>query len=288
MRPPVYMLAIDHRWQWEQWCDANSIDRSRIPTVKELAAESFLESRRRSAAVQASGALLVDLTYGRTAFDAVRQAGAVVGTPAERAGAFPLEWTDGFDQALPGAFVKVLVRHRSDLAPAIVSNQRERLLDLQRWCADARKTLVLEVLITAATGEEADFDAAGRPRLLAEYIRESYAAGLVPPYWKIEGMPDRASLATVDEAIRVVEGPRQLILGKGAGMETIRDWFRAAAGASTAAGFAIGRTVYFEPAGDWLRGRISRQDAMVRIGENYETVITAWESSHGPAPPGTP
>src|SRR5687768_421924 len=97
MRQPVYMLAIDHRWQWEEWCDANSVDRSRIPEVKELAADSFLESRRRSDEVQTSGALLVDLTYGRTAFDIVRRAGAVVGTPAERAGAFPLEWTDVFE-----------------------------------------------------------------------------------------------------------------------------------------------------------------------------------------------
>ena len=109
MRQPVYMLAIDHRWQWEEWCDANGVDRSRIPSAKELAAEAFLESRRRSTAVQASGALLVDLTYGRTAFDTVRDAGAVVGTPAERAGAFPLEWTDIFERSLPGAFVKVLV-----------------------------------------------------------------------------------------------------------------------------------------------------------------------------------
>ena len=66
------MLAIDHRWQWEEWCDANQVGRSRISEVKELAAESFLDSRRRSATVRASGALLVDLTYGRAAFDAVR------------------------------------------------------------------------------------------------------------------------------------------------------------------------------------------------------------------------
>jgi 5-dehydro-2-deoxygluconokinase len=281
MRQPVYMLAIDHRWQWEEWCDAHGVERSRISEVTQLGAEAFFEARRRSDAVRASGALLVDLTYGRTAFDAVHAAGAVVGTPAEKAGAFPLEWTDTFEGALPGAFVKVLVRHRSDLAPTVVDSQRNRLLDLQRWCAGAGKTLVLEVLIAPAAGEEANFDAAGRPHLLAEYIRQSYTVGLVPPYWKIEGMPDRASVGVVDAAIREVDGPRQLILGKGAGMEAVRVWFNAAAGAPTAAGFAIGRTVYFEPAGDWLLGRITRDEAVSRIVANYVAVVSAWEQSQG-------
>lgn len=277
MHQPVYMLAIDHRWQWEEWCDANGVDRPRIPSVKDLAAEAFLESRRRSMAVQASGALLVDLTYGRTAFEAVRDAGAVVGTPAEKAGAFPLEWTDVFERSLPGAFVKVLVRHRSDMEPAIVTRQREQLLELQRWCAAAGKTFVLEVLVSPAAGEAPHFDSAGRPQRLAEYIRNSYGAGLVPDFWKIEGMPDRESLQVVDAAIRLVEGPRQLILGKGAGMDAVRIWFNAAAGAPTAAGFAIGRTVYFEPASQWLLGSISREDAIAQIAGNYEAVIAAWE-----------
>ena len=278
MHQPVYMLAIDHRWQWEEWCDANSVDRSRIPSVKDLAAEAFLESRRRSTAAQTSGALLVDLTYGRTAFEAVREAGAVVGTPAEKAGAFPLEWTDVFERSLPGAFVKVLVRHRSDMETAIVTRQREQLLELQRWCAAAGKTFVLEVLVSPAAGEEPHFDSDGRPQRLAEYIRNSYDIGLVPDFWKIEGMPDRKSLQVVDAAIRQVEGPLQLILGKGAGMDAVRIWFNAAAGAASAAGFAIGRTVYFEPASQWLLGSIAREEAIARIAGNYEAVIAAWET----------
>lgn len=275
------MLAIDHRWQWEEWCEANQGDRSRIPEIKLLGAEAFLDARRRSEAVRTRGALLVDLTYGRPAFELVRAAGAATATPAEKAGAFPLEWTDTFEAALPGDFVKVLVRHRGDLAPQIVTGQRERLLDLQRWCAAAGKTLVLEVLVSPVSGDEAGFDATGRPQLLADYIRRSYDAGLVPAYWKIEGMPDRASLSLVDEAIRQVDGPRQLILGKGAGMDAVRGWFAAAAGAPSAAGFAIGRTVYFEPAAEWVRGRLSREEAVARISANYDEVISAWQEVHG-------
>lgn len=283
MPQPIYMLAIDHRWQWEEWCDTNGADRSRIPDIKLLGAEAFLHARRHSEAVRRHGALLVDLTYGSSAFQMAREAGAATATPAEKAGAFPLAWTDAFDAALPGDFVKVLVRHRADLAPEVVTGQRDRLLELQRWCAAAGRTLVLEVLVSPVADEDATFDAHGRPQLLADYIRQSYAAGLVPPYWKIEGMPDRASVTLVDEAIREMDGPRQLILGKGAGMEAVRGWFAAAAGAPSAAGFAIGRTVYFEPSADWVRGRLSRNEALARITANYDGVISAWQETHGRA-----
>jgi 5-dehydro-2-deoxygluconokinase len=285
MQTPVYMLAIDHRWQWEEWCDANSVARTAIPAVKLLAAEAFLLSRSRSALVRVSGALLVDLTYGRDAFETARAAGAVTGTPAERAGAFPLEWTAPFDEALPGDFVKVLVRHRADVPPDVVSRQRQQLLELQDWCRSRRRTLVLEVLVSPGAGEvqNDEFEAHVRPRLLADYIDACYAIGLVPAFWKIEGMPDRAAFGVVEAAIRRVDGPRQLILGKGAGMDAVRRWFGVAAGAPTAAGFAIGRTVYFAPASEWLLGRLDRDAALARIAETYEEIVAAWEQCTGAA-----
>ena len=63
-------------------------------------------------------------------------------------------------------------------------------------------------------------------------------------------------------------------------MDAVGIWFRAAAGATTAAGFAIGRTVYFEPAAQWLLGKITREVAVAHIAGNYEAVIAAWQSSH--------
>ena len=279
MLEPIFMLAIDHRWQWEEWCDANGVERGRIAAIKSLAAEAFLRARDESESIRRTGALLVDLTYGRDAFDATTAAGAVVGNPAERAGAFPLEWTASFSEALPGRFAKVLVRHRSDVAVEIVEAQYRQLLELQQWCGVNDRPVVLEVLVAPAAGEDKDFDSGGRPRLLAEYIRGAYGRGVVPAYWKIEGMPDRASFVVVEEAIREVTGPRQLILGKGAGMDQVRQWFASAAGSGSAAGFAIGRTVYFDPAAEWAAGRLPREDAIARVVANYRAVIDAWTNS---------
>jgi 5-dehydro-2-deoxygluconokinase len=285
MAESIWMLAIDHRWQWEEWCDAAGVERGRIPAIKSLAAEAFLAARAGSAAIRASGALLVDLTYGSDAYEMARAAGVRLATPAERAGVFPLEWNGPFETSLPGQFVKVLVRHGSAVDPDVVASQRRKLLELHRWCNGAGRTLVLEVLVAPAAGEEQGFDADGRPRQLAAYIRESYAEGLVPAFWKIEGMPHRDALAIVDAAIREVIGPRQLILGKGAGLADVRRWFAAAAGAPTAAGFAIGRTVYFEPAGLWARGAMARDAAVSRIAQNYRDVIEAWQQAQAAQQP---
>jgi myo-inositol catabolism protein IolC len=33
----VYLLAADHRWPWEEWCDGRAIPRTRFAEVKRLA-----------------------------------------------------------------------------------------------------------------------------------------------------------------------------------------------------------------------------------------------------------
>ncbi len=276
---PVYMLAIDHRWQWVQWCDERRVDHARIREVKRLAADAFLLARRDSNDVLDFGVLLVDLVFGPEAFARARAGGGTAGNPAERAGVFPLEWTDTFDKALPGAFAKVLVRHREDLPPDVVEAQLTMLEDLQQWCSAKGKPLVLEVLVTGAT-EDAAFEREGRPRLLADYIRRAYARKIVPDYWKIEGVPDAEAMQIVDGAILEREGPRQLILGKGAGLETVGKWFESARGAASAAGFAIGRTVYWEPACEYLLGRAAADDAVHRMAANYLAVIELWRRAH--------
>src|SRR4051812_13808357 len=136
----VYMLAADHRWQWEEWCDARSIARARIPEVKQIAYDGFLRAHTQSAEVRESGALLIDAQYAAPVIASAAAAGLNVGTPAEKAGAFPLQWaTEPFSRALIGSFVKVLVRHRADDHAAIVQEQRDKLDALQAWCRAAGK-----------------------------------------------------------------------------------------------------------------------------------------------------
>jgi 5-dehydro-2-deoxygluconokinase len=276
-RERVYMLAADHRWQWEEWCDRSGVPRSRIAEVKTVAVEGFLRARERSEAVRRHGALLLDESYASAPIRRALEAGVVVGTPAEAAGVFPLRWArDPFWAALTGVFVKVLVRHRPDQPGDVQQAQRRLTLELQAWCREQGKPYVVEVLIPTAGESEAELDPR-RPAIQAELITAAYGAGLVPDFWKLEGTSDADGASLVDRAVAARAGSRLLVLGKGADVASVKGWFAAARRGATAAGFAIGRTVYWGPATRLLRGESNAEEAADAVAEGYLELISLWE-----------
>jgi myo-inositol catabolism protein IolC len=275
----VFMLASDHRWQWEAWCDAAGIGRPRIADVKLLVVEAFLQAREQSAAVRSAGALLLDAVYGAEAIGRARAAGVPAGTPVEKAGVFPLEWQqDPFHAGLPGnSFAKVLVRYRPEWDSDARHRQMDKLLDLQAWCRRARMPLLVEVVIMRQHEPEREFEEVGRPRLLASVIREAYSRTLEPDLWKIEGAGSAEGAAIVDEAIRERAGPRQIILGKGADTSVIASWFETAARLPSAVGFAIGRSVFWDPGTAYLLGTLPAAEASREMASRYLHLIEEWQ-----------
>ena len=276
----VYMLAADHRWQWEEFCDARALPRERIRDVKRLACDGFLLARERSAAVRDFGALLVDEQYASGVIADMLGAGLNVGTPAEKAGAVPLAWaTDPFSAALTGAFVKVLARYRTDDRAEVQTAQWAKLDALQQWCRDARKPLVLEVLVARTHEPEDEFEASGRPAMLARFIADAYRRGITPEFWKIEGTLAPQGARAIDAAIAAHPSCRQIILGKAADLSTIDRWFAACASSATASGFAIGRSVFWEPSAAFLTDRMTAADAAAAIADTYLKLVEAWDRS---------
>jgi 5-dehydro-2-deoxygluconokinase len=276
----VYMLAADHRWQWEQFCDARSLPRERIRDVKRLAYDGFLLARQRSAVARDFGALLIDEQYASPVIAESLKAGLDVGTPAEKAGAIPLAWaTEPFSAALTGAFVKVLARYRPDDGTEVLAGQWMKLSTLQAWCHDAGKPLVLEVLVARTHEPEDEFEASGRPAMIAGFIAEAYRRGLTPEFWKIEGTLAPQGARAIDTAIAAHPSCRQIILGKAAELSTIDRWFAACAASATAAGFAIGRSVFWEPSAAYLEGKMPADAAADAIADTYLKLVEAWEAS---------
>src|SRR5262245_11815970 len=207
----VYMLAADHRWQWEEWCDARAIPRPRIAEVKRLAFDAFMRARERSRDVREFGALLLDAQYASAVIAEGLAASADVGAPVEKAGAAPLAWaTDPFSRALVGSFVKVLVRYRPDDYPDERAEQWRKLDALQTWCRGASKPLVVELLV-ARRGEDADeFERSGRPAIVADFIRDAYRRRLLPAFWKIEGTLAPQGARVIDTAVAQQPSGRQI------------------------------------------------------------------------------
>jgi 5-dehydro-2-deoxygluconokinase len=275
----IYMLASDHRWQWEEWCDGAGVGRDRIPEAKTLIFDAFRRAWDRSDDVRHHGALLLDSIYGARAVAAAKAAGVPVGTPVERAGTFPLEWQDEpFYKGLDGnSFAKVLVRYRPEWEPAAKEGQWRKLLELQTWCGTAAMPLLVEVIIMPNGEDEREFEERGRPTILASVIREAYRRGLVPHLWKIEGTSSGTGAAIIDAAIRERPGPRQLILGKGADAATIQKWFEAGAGLPSTAGFAIGRSVFWGPCTAYLHGRVDASAAVESMTTSYLALVAQWK-----------
>ncbi|MEZ5284650.1 MAG: DUF2090 domain-containing protein [Vicinamibacterales bacterium] len=272
------MLAADHRWQLEEWCDSRGVARARIPDAKALILDGFLAARQRRPAVAERGALLLDEQYASAEIRRAAAEGIVVATPAERAGAFPLEWAaDPFDRVLTGSMVKVLVRHRPEYPRSRTNAEHARLRALADWCTAHARPLLVEVVVMREQEDEAAFEAEGRPAIVAAYIRDAYARGLAPDFWKMEGTVNPAAAAAIDAALVERDGPRFLVLGKGAGFELVEQWIGVAKQMSSAGGFAVGRTVYWSACADWLDGRLARDEAVSRVAANYERLVDAWE-----------
>jgi myo-inositol catabolism protein IolC len=110
-------------------------------------------------------------------------------------------------------------------------------------------------------------------------IRDAYARGLTPSFWKIEGTPAVDGARMIDAAIAEHPLGRQIILGKAADLTTIRRWFDAAAGSRTAVGFAIGRSVFWESCAEFLAGAHTADHAATTVADNYLQLVAAWDKT---------
>lgn len=274
----LYILAADHRWQIEEWCDDHQVARDRIPEIKALIVDAFRAARARNSSVARHGALLLDEQYAGPLIRQLRGERIAVATPAEKAGASPLEWaTMPFDEALTGSMVKVLVRYRPEHTRDRVQAERDKLKTLAAWCTTHGQPLLVEVLVMRQDEDEAAFESTGRPSIIVDYIRQAYADGLVPDFWKMEGTVSVDAAAAIDAAVATRKGPRFLVLGKGAGVDLVEQWIAIARRMQTAGGFAIGRTVYWAPCTAWIAGSIARDEAVEQVASNYERLVSTWE-----------
>ena len=143
-------------------------------------------------------------------------------------------------------------------------------------CA-AGKPLVLEVLVARKQGRKTASKRRGRDA--GRVHRRAYRRGLAPEFWKIEGTLAAQGARTIDAAIAANPSCRQVILGKAAELSTIDRWFSACATSATATGFAIGRSVFWEPSAAYLTGAKTADHAAAMICDNYLHLVGAWERS---------
>jgi myo-inositol catabolism protein IolC len=287
----LWTLAFDHR---------NSLRRSFFGITGE-ATEAVHQRARDAKAIIFDGvvaaieqgipagqpAVLVDEEYGADVIARARELGVPTAVPVEASGHAVLRFEhgdDGFGPALEKVdptYAKVLVRYNPDGDPDDNRGQRERLALLQRWVSDHGRQWMLELLVPATPaqtnqcGGDIDvYDANVRPELTVRATAELAESGLTPELWKLEGMATSGEYAAIAAACRA-DGNRSgcLVLGRGADEEAVDRWLSLAAPVPGFVGFAVGRTLWWNPLRDATGGTCTAGEAAARIAANYRRLI---------------
>ncbi len=130
-------------------------------------------------------------------------------------------------------------------------------------------------------GDKQAYDREMRPRLMVDAIQQLQDEGVEPDVWKIEGLDRR------EDCERVVATARRngrghvscIVLGRGENVNKVHEWLTVAAGVPGFTGFAVGRTVFWDPLVNWRAGKISRAAAAGEIANRYATFAATFEKA---------
>ncbi len=171
-------------------------------------------------------------------------------------------------------------------------NQRRRLKVLSDYAHSAGYKFMFELLVPPtesqlqSVGQDSHaYDLKVRPQMTVRTIGELQQAGIEPDVWKLEGMDDR------DAASRVVAQARAagrdkvgiIVLGRGENDQRVQEWLAIGAQTPGFIGFAVGRTVFWQPLVEYKDGSISRAEAVSRIAHTYQRMYRVFGDARSAA-----
>ena len=270
--PTIMALAIDHRAQLEKIADDAGSHRERISEFKLLA----VEAAAKVAAGRPGYGMLLDGKYGREALFRAVDHGFWIGRPVEEPGSRPLEFESGGSLGAkliewPVAHtIKCLCFYHPDDSPDMKARQERELLRLH----DAARKLERELLIEIIASKNGPVD----DRTVARVIERLYEIGIQPDWWKLEGQPSKAGWDNVARAIETGDPLCRgvLLLGLDAPEEDLAQAFALAQNCGVVKGFAVGRTIFAEPAVEWFAGRIDDREATDRMAASFARLGDLW------------
>jgi myo-inositol catabolism protein IolC len=300
----LYILAFDHRGSFQKKMfgiegDPSADQTAQISDAKHLIFEGLLKAAERGAEPGVTGCL-VDEQFGvpKGIPSQANERGLILAMPVEKSGQneFDFEYGDDFGahiEQFDPDFSKVLVRYNPEGDAEMNRRQTERLKRLADWLHERDRKFLFELLVPAedaqleSVGGDSDrYDAELRPELMRHTIVELQDAGVEADVWKIEGIDTQDDCARIAETCRR-DGRDEVIcvvLGRGADDAKVEHWLRQGAPVEGYAGFAIGRTIWWDALKGFLDGDVEREDAAERIAENYLRFVRVYgEAAREPA-----
>lgn len=295
---PLYVLPFDHRGSFQSkmfgWPGELTPEQTaEISAAKQVIYEGFLAAVA-GGVPQARAGILVDEQFGAGVLRDARARGFATACPAEKSGQDEFDFEYGADfgahiTAFDPTFCKVLVRYNPDGDAELNRRQAQRLARLSEHLATAGASrFMFELLVPAEPdqlkvvgGDKQAYDLNLRPGLMVRAIEALQDAGIEPDVWKIEGLDGRADCERVVAAAR--RGGRTsvgcIILGRGEDDAKVRTWLTTAADVPGFIGFAVGRTIFWEPLVAWRAGTMSRDEAVAEVARRYRGFADIFEQA---------
>ena len=292
----LFILAFDHRGSFQKKFfgitgEPNAEEAARISDAKRVIFEGFNKAVSQGASREAAG-ILVDEQFGADIVREAKAGGLRFAMPVEKSGQNEFDFQYGADfgkhiEEFNPSFSKVLVRYNAEGDEDMNERQAERLVKLGNWLHDNDRKFLFELLVPAEEGQlaqvddDADrYDKEMRPALMREAISDLHAAGVEPDIWKIEGIDEREDCEMIASATG--SGGRDrvacVVLGRGADSTAVDHWLRQGSGVPGYCGFAIGRTIWWDPLMDFVKSGLPREEAATRIAANYLRFIDVYKT----------
>ena len=294
---PLYILAFDHRGSFVKKffgiAGAPSAEESaRIADAKSVIFDGARRALAGGVDPTAAG-ILVDEQFGAAIARAARAEGITLSMPVERSGQdeFDFDYGEAFGEHIETfdpTFSKVLVRWNPEGDVGMNRRQGERLRRLGEWLHANDRKYLFELLVPAESaqlasvgGDGGRYDRELRPRLMRDAMAEIQAAGIEPDIWKIEGVDAREDCEMLAAQARSGgrDGVACVVLGRGADDAAVDHWLRTGKGVPGYLGFAIGRSIWWDPLKAYVDGSMDRATAADAIGANYRRFIDVYEQA---------
>jgi myo-inositol catabolism protein IolC len=291
----VLILAFDHRSSFTEKLfgikdrKPTAEEKKQIEEYKKLIFMGFRQALEKGVPREIAG-LLVDEEYGADILREAKKNGFTFAMPVEKSGQTEFDFEYGEDYAkhieeFDPTFVKVLVRYNPAEDAMVNQRQLQRLKTLSDYLQRTSKTFLFELIVpatsqqlTEAGGSKETYDNAMRPLLMVQSLKEIQDAGVEPAVWKLEGVanPDDAK-AIVKQAQSGGRKAGVITLGRGESKEMVQKWLAVGAKIPGIIGFAVGRTIFWQPLVEHKAGTFNQDEAVEKIACNYSDFVNLWQ-----------
>jgi len=290
----LLILAFDHRSSFIEKMfgiknrQPTQVEKKQITNVKKMIFEGFKKALRKDVPREIAG-LLVDEEFGADILREAKKTGLTFAMPMEKSGQDEFDFEYGEDYPMhidefDPTLVKVLVRYNPEGEMMLNKRQLQRLRSLSDYLQSIRKPFLFELLVpptekqlSKSGGSKEAYDREMRPELMVEAMRQIQDAGVEPNIWKLEGVEKTADAkAVVKQARRDGRKAAVITLGRGESKEQVQKWLKVGAKIPGIIGFAVGRTIFWEPLVEHKVGKIKRDEAIEKIAQNYAEFSDLW------------